>query len=230
MKRFLVLIMILCASVAHGYFDTMEQDKVNAILSITGNNADRFTSVAALVPYETANGYIAGLVQRQTAENEVLSEILAGEVQGGFDIGNFEIRGIIDIERDIDRGIGFGKTISYFVSPPSIKLLGITFDTGVGNYSEDVSVLEAVGADENETSFGFTSFIDAHWKSIRSTLVIEPEFDFNDLQAEFAIGLVEPISEELSVGVSIRVIADTNPIAGEKINVQHTVFAQWEMR
>ena len=84
MKRFLVLIMILCASVAHSYFDTMEQDKVNAILSITGNNADRFTSVAALVPYETVNGYIAGLVQRQTAENEVLSEILAGEVQGGF--------------------------------------------------------------------------------------------------------------------------------------------------
>ena len=155
MKRFLVLIMILCASVAHGYFDTMEQDKVNAILSITGNNADRFTSVAALVPYEKANGYIAGLVQRQTAENEILSEILAGEVQGGFDIGNFEIRGIIDIERDIDRGIGFGKTISYFVSPPSVKLLGITFDTGVGNYSEDVSVLEAVGADENETSFWF---------------------------------------------------------------------------
>ena len=231
MKAFLVSLMLLCASVvAYGYFDTMEQDKVNAILSSTGNNNDRFTSLAALVPYEKANGHIAGFVQRQTSDDVVISEIIAGEVQGGFDVGNFEIRGIIDLERDIDRGIGFGKTISYFVSPPSVKLLGITFDTGVGNYSEDVSVLDAIGADENELSFGFTSFIDAHWKSIRSTLVIEPELDFNDLQAEFAIGIVEPISDELSVGVNIKVIADTNPIAGEKINIQHTVFAQWEIR
>ena len=161
MKRLLVLLLILCASVSYGYFDTMPDDRVNAVLSITGNNSDQITSIAALVPNETVKGYIAGYMQRQTADDEVLTEIYAAEVQGGFDVGNFEIRGIIDIERDIDRGIGFGKTVSYFVSPPSVEVMGITFDSGIGNYTEDVTVLDTIGKDESEVSFGFTGFVDA---------------------------------------------------------------------
>lgn len=228
-RRFLIYTMMLLglAASAYGYFETMPDDRVNASINITGQSANQSTALAALVPANAVNGHAAIFIQRQVGNDEVISEILAGEVQGGFNIKRIEFRGVIEVERDIHRGIGFSRQISYFASPPQVMIGEVALKSGFGNFTQNVQILDTLGKQPDETSFGWLAFIDAEWKAVNATLTVEPELDLKALQAELAAGITKQLSEEVSVGVLTKVLFDSAPIVGEKIHTQYTIFASW---
>lgn len=223
----IAMIMAVAASTAFGYFETMPDDRINASVTINGQSANQSTALAALFPAKRVNGHAAFFIQRQVGNDEVISEIIAGEIQGGFDIKKIEFRGVIEVERDIHRGIGFSRQISYFASPPELTIGDITFDSGFGNYTQNVQVLETLGKKPDQTSFGWLAFLDARWKAVNATLTVEPEWDFKALQAELAAGVTKAVSKEVSIGVMTKILFDSEPIKGEKIHSQYTIFANW---
>ena len=228
-RQFLIYMMMVLgmAVSAAAYFETMPDDRVNASVTINGQSENQSTAVAALVPASVVNGHAAIFIQRQVGNDEVISEVIAGELQGGFDLKRIKFRGVIEAERDIHRGIGFSRQISYFASPPEIMIGEVVLDSGFGNFTQNVQILETVGKLPDETSFGWLAFLDAKWKALNATLTVEPEWDFKALQAELAAGITKQLSKELSIGVLTKVIFDSAPITGGKIHTQYTIFASW---
>ena len=232
MKRRFTLTLILAMiavsiSPALGYFDGLPDDRVSATFSLNGQATNQSSSLTWLQPLKAVNGRFGIFAQRQVGNDEVISEILAAEAQGGFDIGKVQIRGVIEAERDIHRGIGFSRKVSYFAATPDISIGEAKAQFGAGNSTENVEILETIQKGPAETSFNWLAFADVRWKNITAGLQVEPGLGLNSLEAEANLGITHALSADFSVGANLLSRYNSDPIAGGKVNHQYTLFARW---
>ena len=230
-RRFtLTLIFLMIAvsiSPALGYFDGLPDDRVSATFSLNGQATNQSSSLAWLQPLKAVNGHFGIFTQRQVGNDEVISEILAAEAQGGFDIGKVQIRGVIEAERDIHRGIGFSRKVSYFAATPDIAIGEAVAQFGAGNSTENVEILETIQKGPAEMSFNWLAFVNAQYKNVTAGVQVEPGLSFKQVEVEGNAGITHDLSDNFSIGASIRSIFNSEPIAGGKVNHQYTLFARW---
>ena len=223
----LILLMIAASIPAFAYFDGLPDNRLSATFSLNGQATNQSSSLTWLTPLKAINGRFGVFTQRQVGNNEVISEIIATEVQGGFNIKRVQIRGVIEAERDIYRGIGFSRKFSYFAATPDISIGEAKAQFGAGNSTENVEILETIKKGPAETSFSWLAFADARWKNITAGLQVEPGLGLKSLEAEANLGITHALDENFSIGANLFSRYNSDPIAGGKVNHQYTLFARW---
>ena len=224
--RMIIVALILLPVTSFAYFSEIVTDKTSMSFAINGQGKNQSGSITAVIPYKKL-GYGAIFAQRQTADDAVISEVLAAKLQGGFNIDKVQVRLVVEGERDTYRNISFGRTISYFISPPYLKIGDAKFRSGFGNYTENISILETLGKDVTDTNFGWTAFIAMRWKNITSTLKTEPEFDFNRIKSEWNASIAHDLSDDFSIGTTLVLMYDSLPYHNEEFHTQYMLFARW---
>ena len=140
---------------ASAYYGDIATDKESFTLGIAGQNANQVTSLTALFPIESANGWAGAYVSRQVADGAVVSETLNAHLQGGFRIRSVGIEAYIEATRDKWRMIDFAIETGYFIRPGTWTWNDITFSGGAGNYTERRDEDEAIGRDAKDASLTF---------------------------------------------------------------------------
>ena len=194
---------------------------------MAGQSTNQSSALTALMPLQPVNGHFGIFTQRQVGNDEVTSEILATEVQGGFNIGKVQIRGVIEMERDIHRGIGFSRKVSYFAATPDISIGEAVAQFGAGNSTENVEILETIQKGPAETSFSWLAFADVRWKNVAVGVQVEPGLGLESLEAETNLGITHALDTNFSIGASLLSRYNSDPIAGGNVNHQYTLFARW---
>ena len=193
MKRFFVvyaiawlIFLFFLAQSVPAYYGDIATDKESFTLGIAGQNANQITSLTALFPIERANGWVGAYVSRQVADGEVISEVLNGHLQGGFDVRGVGIEAYIEATRDKWRAIDFAVEIGYFVRPGHYTWNDIIFSGGAGNYTERRDEDEAIGRDaaDASTTFGWLAFVSGKWKNVSGVLRYKPSIDFAESMVE----------------------------------------------
>ena len=231
MKRitFTLILLMIAASIspAFAYFDGLPDNRSSATFSATGQATNQSSSLTALMPLQSVNGHFGIFTQRQVGNDEVTSEILAVEAQGGFDIGKVQIRGVIEAERDIHRGIGFSRKVSYFAATPDISIGAAKAQFGAGNSTENVEILETIKKGPAETSFNWLAFVNAQYKNVTAGVQVEPGLSFKQVEVEGNAGITHDLSDNFSIGANLLSRYNSDPLAGGKVNHQYTLFARW---
>lgn len=214
-KLFVVLLSVLLSvSVAYGYYGDLAVDKESFTLGIAGQNANQITSLTALFPLETANGWAGAYLSRQTADGEVVAETVNGHLQGGFKIKDVGIEAYIDATRDKWRMIDFAIETGYFIRPGTFTWNNVVFSGGAGNYTERRDEDEEIGRDaaDTETTFGWLAFVSGKWRNVSGVVRYKPSLDFAEERIEASLSINQPITEQLGVGFSTQAIVEAEDV------------------
>lgn len=222
-----LLVLFYFSQPTPAYFDGLPDNRLSTTFSLQGQASDQSSALTIFQPLKAVNGHWGVFTQRQVGNGEVISEILAAEVQGGFDIGKVQIRGLIETERDIHRGIGFSRKFSYFAATPDLPIGEAVAQFGAGNSTENVEILETIQKGPAETSFNWLAFADVRYKNITAGVQFEPGLGLKSLEAEANLGITHALDANFAIGASLLSRYNSDPFAGGKVNHQYTLFARW---
>ena len=226
MKRlFVVLIMVLSVSVAYGYYGDIATDKESFTLGIAGQNANQITSLTALFPIKSANGWAGTYVSRQVADGEVVSETINGHLQGGFRVRGVGVEAYISATRDKWRMIDLAIETGYFVRPGTWTWNDITFSGGAGNYTERRDEDEAIGRDAKDaaTTFGWLAFVSGKWKNVSGVVRFKPSIDFEETRFEGSLAFNHELSDTTAIGITTQSVLDSQSIADRDLHTSYLV-------
>ena len=222
MKRFfvvytiawLIFLFFLVQSVP-AYYGDIATDKESFTLGIAGQNANQITSLTALFPIKSANGWAGAYVSRQVADGEVVSETYNGHLQGGFKVRGVGIEAYIEATRDKWRAIDFAIETGYFIRPGTWTWNDITFSGGAGNYTERRDEDEAIGRAKADasTTFGWLAFVSGQWRNVSGVLRYKPSLTFGETRLEGSLSFNHDISETVAVGITTQGVSDSASIA-----------------
>ncbi len=221
MKRFFVvytiawlIFLFFLAQSVPAYYGDIATDKESFTLGITGQNANQITSLTALFPIESANGWAGAYVSRQVADGEVVSETYNGHLQGGFKVRGVGIEAYIEATRDKWRAIDLAIETGYFIRPGTWTWNNITFSGGAGNYTERRDDEEAIGRDAKDASvtFGWLAFISSKWRNVSGVLRYKPSLTFGETRLEGSLSFNHDISETVAVGITTQGVSDSASI------------------
>ena len=227
MKRFFVvytiawlIFLFFLAQSVPAYYGDIATDKESFTLGITGQNANQITSLTALFPIESANGWAGAYVSRQVADGEVVSETYNGHLQGGFrppfipPQAGVSVEVYVEATRDKWRAIDFAIETGYFIRPGTWTWNDITFSGGAGNYTERRDEDEAIGRDATDaaTTFGWLAFVSGKWKNVSGVVRFKPSLTFGETRLEGSLSFNHEISETVSLGITTQGVSDSASI------------------
>ena len=216
--------MLLFSGLAYAQFSDLVTDNPSITFSMAGQNTTQTTALTGVLPVKKMNGWAGVYVSRQIVENEVVDEVYAGHVQGGFRIGDVGIEGFTELERnrlqDFDR-----IRIGYFARPGVYEVAQGRVSGGFGNYSENAEVLEEVG--EKEALVGWLAFLSGHWEvrglDIGVTVRYLPELDFDTQTVETVSSVAYELSNDFSLGLVLGVDIDRET----QLHNQYLIALTW---
>lgn len=232
MKRFFVvyavtwlIFLFFLAQSVPAYYGDIAADRESFTLGIAGQNANQITSLTALFPIESANGWAGAYVSRQVADGAVVSETLNGHLQGGFRVQGVGVEAYIDVTRDKWRMIDLAIETGYFIRPGIFVWNDITFSGGAGNYTERRDDDEAIGRDKDDTSttFGWLAFISGKWRNVSGVLRFKPSLTFGETRFEGSLSFNHEISQSLSVGITTQSVSDSASITDSNLHTSYMV-------
>ena len=205
---------------ADAYYGDIATDKESFTLGIAGQNANQITSLTALFPIKSANGWAGTYVSRQVADGEVVSETINGHLQGGFrppfipPQAGVSVEAYISATRDKWRAIDLAIETGYFIRPGTYTWNDITFSGGAGNYTERRDEDEAIGRDKDDASvtFGWLAFISGKWRNVSGVVRYKPSLDFAEERIEASASINQPITEQLGIGFSTQAIVEAEDV------------------
>ena len=226
MKRlFVSLILFGVVAMAHGFYGDIATDRESFTLGVAGQNANQITSLTALFPIESANGWAGTYVSRQVADDEVVSETINGHLQGGFAVRGVGIEAYIEATRDKWRMIDLAIETGYFIRPGTWTWNDITFSGGAGNYTERRDVDEAIGRDKTDasTTFGWLAFVSAKWRNVSGVLRFKPSLDFEEEVIEGSLSFNHELTETVSLGITTQATIDSQVEADQTAHTSYLI-------
>ena len=223
---FTIALLLALAFNVHAQIDTLNTDAESITFSLAGQNANSTTAITAGRPIQAINGYGALYVGRQTANDEVVSEIAQAQIDGRYKF----IEAFIVLERNLHRGIAFEAQSGYRFTPGTYEIGAARVTGGIGNYTASTTVEDAPGGNQSESaslSYGWTGYtrLDV-WKTT-TTLTVEPELDFKAVQTDIESTLRHAISQNFEVGLMVKGQFDSDPITEGRFHSQYLLFATW---
>ena len=214
---------------ADAYYGDIATDKESFTLGIAGQNANQITSLTALFPIKSANGWAGTYVSRQVADGEVVSETINGHLQGGFrppfisPQAGVSVEAYIEATRDKWRAIDLAIETGYFIRPGTYTWNDITFSGGAGNYTERRDEDEAIGRDKDDasTTFGWLAFLSGKWKNVSGVLRFKPSLTFGETRLEGSLSFNHEISETVGLGITTQAVSDSASIADSNVHTSY---------
>lgn len=191
---------------ADAYWEDQNEDTATAVFSGAGQNGQSTLAFSYRQPIPS--GWFGVYTARATHEGEVLSEVYAGHLQGGFDIGEFGVEAYGTAKRDLLQAIKLGIEFGYFGRPPGFRWGAIDFNSGFGNFSARNDNDEEIGRDaaDTTTTFGWLAFLTARLKTQLGEASVtgryKPSIDLKDTRIEVLGALNKEISDTWQFGVS----------------------------
>ena len=200
---------------AKAYYGDIAADRESFTLGIAGQNANQITSLTALFPIESANGWAGAYVSRQVADGMVVSETYNGHLQGGFKVRGIGVEAYAAATRDKWRAIDLAIETGYFIRPGTFTWNNITFSGGAGNYTERRTEDAEIGreAGDPSTTFGWLAFISGKWRNVSGVLRYKPSLDFEETKFEGSLSFNHELSETVSLGITTQGVLDSQSIA-----------------
>ncbi len=225
MKRmFLMFLMLMLALSADAQIDTVNTERSSVTFSLAGQNTNSTTAVTVGTPLKQINGFGAIYLTRQTANDEVVSEIVNARIDGGYKF----LEVFVEFERDDHRSIAGEVQMGYFLTPGAIKIGDAQVQFGAGNYTARTAVKEVLGIDEPDaTTFGWTSYLKVGFWKTQTNVTAEPEIDFNAYQLEVESTIRHKLADNFEIGATVKGQFDSDPITEDKVHSQYMVFATW---
>ena len=219
---FSMILLMMLAMPAIAQLDTIDANDQFISFSLAGQNTNSTTAVTAATPVNEINGHAAAYVARQTANDEVVSEVINAEIEGQWKF----LEGFIVGERDIHRGIHLKLQSGYRLTPGEYKYGLATITGGAGNYTANTT--DDTPNAEAEITFGWTSYVQLDiWKT-STTMTIEPKIDFGDYQADIESTLRHALDQNFEVGVTAKGYFASDPVTDERFHSQYLLFATWK--
>lgn len=221
----LLIFVFFLTMTAQGYYGDVATDRESFTLGIAGQNGNQVTSLTALFPIEQANGWAGAYVSRQVADEMVVSEVINGHIQGGFDIKGVGIEAYAAATRDKWRAIDLAIETGYFIRPGIFLWGDITFSGGAGNYTERRTEDHEIGreADDAETSFGWLAFVSAKYKNISAVVRFKPEITFEHTTIEASATFNQDIADNLAFTATLQAISDGQALTDETVHTQYLI-------
>ena len=95
-----LLATLLFSVVASAQFSDLVTDNPSLTFSMAGQNSTQTTALTGVLPVKKVNGWVGVYTSRQIVEAEVVDEVYAGHVQGGFRIAGFGVEAFTEFERE----------------------------------------------------------------------------------------------------------------------------------
>ena len=232
MRRFLVvyavtvlIFLFFLVQVAPAFYGDIATDKRSFTLGVAGQNANQITSLTALFPVSSVNGWAGAYVSRQVADGMVVAETLNAHLQGGFRVRGVGVEAYVDATRDKWRAIDFAIETGYFVRPGTYTWNDVTFSGGAGNYTERRDVDEGIGreATDAQTTFGWLAFVSGKWRNISGVLRYKPSIDFEDSVIEGSLAFNHEVSDTVAVGIATQSIFDSKSVADRDLHTSYLI-------
>ena len=213
-------LLFLCVGSSFGYFADTDTEHENFAVGIIDDNGNSIISATGIFPLESLNGYVAGYSARQSAGNEVVSQVYVGRIQGGFDAGPLKLRGYVEGSRDLVQLIDLRIESGLFVESPSFTWNSIEFSAAGGNFMDQRNLDDKIGrdADDKTTTFGFLVFGTAEYKRLSTVLRFKPNFQLDDFASEFAVSWNEEVSETVGIQIAGLWKYDTASVADSMLS------------
>lgn len=222
MKRWFCIVSLVIAITlgmsftSESYFGDSVTDKKHFSLGIAGQGLDQTTSLTALFPFKY--GWLGLHGARQTANDELVSEIGNIHLQGIYDIGSVNLEAYIEAISDYKRGIKNSIGSGYFLRPPKLRWNDILFSFGIGNWTEQRNNDTEIDRDaaDSEARIGWLSFVsaalDIRRAHISAVVRYKPTIDFDHTIWEFSSAINYPINKKLLIGFTNKSILEDDEI------------------
>ena len=220
-----ILMLLVVAGMSEAFYGDLSTDRESFTLGIAGQNANQITSLTALFPIKSANGWAGTYVSRQVADGEVVSETINGHLQGGFRVRGVGVEAYISATRDKWRMIDLAIETGYFVRPGTWTWNDITFSGGAGNYTERRDEDEAIGRDAKDaaTTFGWLAFVSGKWKNVSGVVRFKPSIDFEETRFEGSLAFNHELSDTTAIGITTQSVLDSQSIADRDLHTSYLV-------
>lgn len=196
-----------------GQFADLPRDEKTVDIGFAGDGASQTFTVTAVVPVAKLHGWAGIYGSRAASDEEVLSEIIKGHIQGGFRIGTFGIEAFSDLERNIAEGSALTSQIGTYIRPKIYERDRLRISGGIGGFIENIQPRRGLILRKfDPTSFRWLAFSSVGWRKLNTQLKFTPEVGFRNFKVSAEPAITFDLSTRLGLRISGAINYNSEPL------------------